>query len=143
MTLQSIIEDAKSFSAQASTNARYLAAGGLAVIWALAEGKPSGLRHWYMVLAVLGFVLALFADFMHYSNAARRLSDVIERNRAARIPYESQALVTDADLTASWWFRWKMRILIAAYIFLAVAFVAVVFPGTDEAARRFMACVAG
>jgi hypothetical protein len=139
LTLWVIIDDAKWFSAQASTNARYLAAGGLAVVWALADGKVAGLRRWYMSLAVFGFVLALLGDFVHYALAAKKLIAVIDRNKVARVAYDSVAQVTNADLPATTWFAWKLRVLVTAYVALAWAFVMTVFPEVGDAVRRFAA----
>lgn len=136
LTLRDIIEDAKEFSAQASTNTRFLAAGGLAVVWALADGKVAALRRPSMSLAVIGFVLALVADYLHYAFATKKLVAMIERNAGAGATHDSPVRLTRADVPAAAWFKWKTRCLVWAYLVLAWAFVMTVFPEAGGAVRR-------
>jgi hypothetical protein len=141
LTLQVVIEDAKEFSAQASTNTRYLAAGGLAVVWALAKGDVAALRRPSMSLAVVAFVLALVSDYLHYSLATKKLVALIERSAAAGATYDSPVMLTRGDVPAAAWFKWKTRLLIAAYVVLTWAFVMTVFPEVGEVVRRIVALI--
>ncbi len=102
IALGTIIADAQFFSKQASDNTRWLAAGGLAVVWALAQGKVTELRRWPMWLSVLVFAFVLVGDYLHYTRTSRKLADVIERCEAARTSINALVVLSRKDRVAPW-----------------------------------------
>lgn len=129
VTLIDVIEDANWFSAQASTNIRYLAAGGVAAVWLLGGATVGGLRSIGLTIALAGFAAVMLTDFLHYSTSAGRLGRFIEECAERGCGRDSKVfLPPDAATPAKRWYAWKTGLLIAAYVALALSFVARVFP---------------
>jgi hypothetical protein len=86
-----------------------------------------------MSLAVVGFVLALGADYMHYARATKKLVAVINRN--AGVAYDAPVVLKHSDITAGRWFTIKNWCLVVAYVVLTWAFVMRVYPEAGASVR--------
>lgn len=123
MTYADLRDDAHYYSAQASTQIRYIATAGLAAIWALSAGKLQAFRSFWLSAALSLFVSALGVDLFHYTETSRRLGTSLKEAASKRLSLESLIEPGAAATPAALLFSLKFGLVLLGFIAFAIAFV--------------------